>query len=497
MMKKQATMLNFFSKGIGSQFQSSNQAKLQSNTIPVVESDSLDCTKMIQPENVKPQNPSETIATVSPPTACDSTTEVVCSNSDLRSHNGVRSKLDCEMGVKSLKQTPLDSEQLTDSSSSSELEKIRLENIQRNEKFLNSLGLDTSTLQNLSKPASLSGKPVSLKRKCFVETVSSQPTRRSARITGHSLESSRGKEKSFQDEAADWDSEVDIEDSVGDFDANDGLRYVLMNTLNEKERPGFHDHGDQMKGLCLLNSECIECPDLPAIYSMQFHPCLPSLLLAAGKGGVVALFNINGNGASPQGQEPGSVITSFKAHDRWVSGAKFIEMEMQASCTSAWDRITGGAGVGVGPMMVLTASDDATVKLWDLSKVRRSDASVDETAASFSSMRQKPLLLSTNKSIHSKGIFAMDVSHRGGKVLTGSKDRRVCFSRLVGERGAVCVERSFEMHAGVVKAVAWQEAHGSWTDVTTFASGSQDRSVCVKVRICNKASLSVWVDSGP
>jgi WD40 repeat protein len=56
-------------------------------------------------------------------------------------------------------------------------------------------------------------------------------------------------------------------------------------------------------------------------------------------------------------------------------------------------------------------------------------------------------------------VFYCALPHK--QVLTGSKDRNVCLSRIASDGsggGSIRPERVFEMHSGVVKAVSWQPA---------------------------------------
>ena len=67
------------------------------------------------------------------------------------------------------------------------------------------------------------------------------------------------------------------------------------------------------------------------------------------------------------------------------------------------------------PLLALTASDDSTIKLWDLTK---------------SSSSAAKLLYQSGDTLHAKGIFCMDYHFDRGLILTGSKDKTVRISTL-------------------------------------------------------------------
>jgi len=151
-------------------------------------------------------------------------------------------------------------------------------------------------------------------------------------------------------------------------------------------------------------------------------------------------------------------------------------------------------------------------QLFDLSKHRTGGKGAAGKLAA-------PQLLAQSTSIHARGVFSLDVwapgsgsssgsgSDCGGsggsaawvdgvRVLTGSKDRQVCVSRLhtsssASSSSSFVVDRAFdELHSGVVKCVHWADADtlGGGGGGQVFASGGQDRAVCVKD--CRSASAA-------
>jgi len=180
---------------------------------------------------------------------------------------------------------------------------------------------------------------------------------------------------------------------------------------------------------------------------MEFHP-EPSynMLLTAGKNGMCALFSTGTMGGTGAGAAP-ALLYHFKAHSKWVSAARFVPTAARA-----------------GSMPVITTADDGMVKVWDMARQGKKSAQ----------------LLLASQEPHNRGIFALDVA--GDAILTGSKDKTVCLSRLDAGCGGLKAESRFELHSNVVKSVEW--CPGSNGHV--FASGAQDRSVCVKDARCGR-----------
>ncbi|CAJ1959124.1 unnamed protein product [Cylindrotheca closterium] len=167
---------------------------------------------------------------------------------------------------------------------------------------------------------------------------------------------------------------------------------------------------------------------LKAIYSLDFsepfHSHHPTWLVGAGKAGIVALWDCNGNDNggwsstrahnNEMGQEETECIDpalTWKAHNgRWIAEARFLP-SMASSLTS--------------PSRLVTAANDGKLCLWDLSTVSvRSGA---------------PKLLSqSGADLHTSGIFAMDVATWSSSssdeimIATGSKDKSVALSVLGG-----------------------------------------------------------------
>ena len=127
---------------------------------------------------------------------------------------------------------------------------------------------------------------------------------------------------------------------------------------------------------------------------------------------MVALWNTNTDSKTTNTDEAYvDPVLSWKAHSgRWIADAKFLPDQTPKQT----------------PSRLLTAGNDGTVCLWDLSTV------------SFSTGAPK-LLHRTGKSHHSSGIFCMDTSFPVGNnpssssevvICTGSKDKSVVVTPL-------------------------------------------------------------------
>lgn len=367
----------------------------------------------------------------------------------------------------------------------SEYETRRLENMKRNADFLRQLGLN----QVKSSLSSEQARPPTKKVKTEKPLVTVFPTRRSTRHTCapvHYTESETIRDCSDVDNCTDDSEEESYDDS-------DVFRYVLSEmrgSMPKSDGDSFSE--SSCRGRLRLSrptqsphqgGEGLYCPELSAVYSMHVLEELPTLLLAAGKGGYVSLFRLphdchcgtDSDGARMIGvNETGtSVLMTFKAHSKWIGSAKLIK---SPHC----DRKNAN-------IFAVTCADDASVKIWDISLCKSSEGNVGSLS--------KPLLVCESKDIHNKGIYCMDI-YNASSMITGSKDKSVAVSNIIlstsGDGTAVrhnyvdlrCVSR-FDVHSGVVKSVAWQrpsssDGSESMSSPAVFASCGVDNTVVVK-----------------
>jgi WD40 repeat protein len=355
-------------------------------------------------------------------------------------------------------------------------EQIREDNIRRNTDFLASLGLDSArpaASQSSSKPRGVH------KKRARSPQHPSIPARRSSRVAGLSIavDYSGARDNNLGDGEGGDDKEEEEEEEEDEFDTPDVVKYILTS------EGGDADYSAKMADLLpptevqrlqyqaaygslgLVRDDPVSTADLPAIYSLSFLSAhnhsssspAPLALLAAGKSGMVTIFN------DPLGQSSARSVQpySFQAHSRWVSTARFLDSSFLSAGADSASMNVGtidGKESGVAPHMlpIITASDDATVKIWDVGRAGK----------------KKPKLLSSSNQLHNRGIFSLEVA--GDTVVCGSKDKTVTVSKITpGGLSSQPLAR-YALHSGVVKAVDVQ------SNGAVFASGSQDRSVCIK-----------------
>ena len=331
---------------------------------------------------------------------------------------------------------------------SNSYEQLRQENIRRNAEFLASLGLAEVKPQLSSKPSQIKPKSLSENKRKQPASKSSEPTgplRRSSRTAGlppvrYDSSMTIGEEEEEKGEGEEEEEEEEI-----DYDDSTVFKYMISSSSSSSSQSINDAQVYNSLAYNLHPSDPGYIGDLEATYSMQFHPSLDGLLLVGGKSGYISLLQ------TPRGDhEESKLLMSSKCHSRWVSTNKFLSHQSQQQ------------------LYMITASDDGCVKIWDLTK-----CSVNTTHSS-------PKLITSNDSIHSKrGVYSFDES--GGYIVSGSKDRTVCFSRvhLDGDMSIQQELRHDEYHHGVVKSVSWKyEINNAKPNI--YVSGGQDRVVCVK-----------------
>ncbi|DBA79005.1 TPA: hypothetical protein ACH3X1_008871 [Trebouxia sp. C0004] len=177
-------------------------------------------------------------------------------------------------------------------------------------------------------------------------------------------------------------------------------------------------------------------------YSMDVQG---SLLAAGGKNGHAAVFGIQRAMAGQEGET--APLLSAKLHKSWIadvqllSAAPFGEQEEKTDYGSEVVRL-------------LTASNDGSVSLWDLSKC----------------CDGRPLEAAHTDTLHTGGIWSMHC--HGRSIATASKDCSVVISSLDAAESITAVQSYEQQHAGAVKCVRWRDNH-------TLASCGNDMSIKV------------------
>jgi WD40 repeat protein len=325
-------------------------------------------------------------------------------------------------------------------------EKIREQNIRRNSDFLAQLGLDEVLI-----PRSVGEKRKGPKKRSL------QGNEESHRPLPKRIQPKRGAKTAVvaelpvdntREEEGVSDKEIEIAETL--FEDSSVLTYAIsirseieLKKLVPSQTFPWNS-ADSVPTLLPLPS--LQSDTLSAVYSLHPHPAIPSLIVAAGKGGQVAVYSIRDD--SPSSHSP-SPLLDFRAHSRWISSAKFFSKSKSVDEEAH--------------IRLLTAADDGLLKLWDIAQCN---------------LRSDPKILCT-VSLHEKGIFSMD--ERGGQILTGSKDRSVAVSLIQTSGEIQKVHNFLDLHASVVKSVQWKPGpDGSDCPPQVFASGGQDSSIFVQ-----------------
>ncbi|KAL3800829.1 hypothetical protein HJC23_001666 [Cyclotella cryptica] len=370
-------------------------------------------------------------------------------------------------------------ESSADTPKKSEYELFRERNIARNNARLKSLGLLTevhdNTLQSVKKK-----KQVKRKKAAGAAEVVSYPTRRSTRRRKIVLNDVQVADESNQNMAkvdgfAYAESLEPEENEPEAFTVSPLFEY---NMSNEEEFRGDackdvknNDQAAGSKTLVPFGPRFIPPSGLNAIYSLQIYSSTwddmrthdnessyagknPSWMVGAGKSGIVALWDCHrqNNTHDKEGINP---ILSWKAHGgRWIADARFLP---KSRFTSLNDNNTNSV-----PSRLLTAANDGTICHWDL--------------ASTSVKTGAPKLLGqTSKSLHSSGIFSMDIRVKETSdiiIASGSKDKTIALSTV--EHYGAAIWRS-DFHSAKVGSVSLS-AYGA---NTMILSASDDGFVAV------------------
>ncbi|OEU08827.1 WD40 repeat-like protein [Fragilariopsis cylindrus CCMP1102] len=217
-----------------------------------------------------------------------------------------------------------------------------------------------------------------------------------------------------------------------------------------------------------------------------------SWLVGAGKSGIIALWDTNTTAATIHNTYTSSAVVDdnnnnnnndihsfvdpvlyWKGHSgRWIADAKFIPGPIISTPTSSSS--TSNNAQPPPPSRLVTAGNDGTVCLWDLSTV------------SISTGIPK-LLNRTGKALHTSGIFCMDVTNYDRSyannnyndlmICTGSKDKSIAISSLESitndATGGTPIWTS-RFHTAKVGSVKLQSPIS-----TMLASASDDGSVAI------------------
>ncbi|KAE8998356.1 hypothetical protein PR003_g19548 [Phytophthora rubi] len=342
----------------------------------------------------------------------------------------------------------------------SEYEQKRLAKMAANAKFLEELGMPSAQL-NMTRQLQSNEKQraeaaqATRRPKPKRELEEAQPVRRSRRLRGETAPGSAPPSRAMEEESDDEPDPYEVEAS---FAESNVLRYAVNGKEDNRKAPPSsttNSPGRELVGFQVDPKSYLFDDSLTKAYDVSFTPFKEHGLVAAGgHGGQVSIFPFSNSYHQPEivdgfVDDPGAHIPlmSFKAHDGWVAAVSLARS------------VQGRANV------LLTASNDGSVKLWDLNM------------NSYRLRKPKEIFACTN--LHQKGIFGMDVC--GDSVLTCSKDATIALSQFRGDCGPLEVIRRFPDHDGVVKCARFAKGNPQ-----LFASGGNDRELRVfDLRIAN------------
>ncbi|KAG9404024.1 hypothetical protein AC1031_005563 [Aphanomyces cochlioides] len=310
----------------------------------------------------------------------------------------------------------------------SEYEQRRLAKMQQNAAFLASLGIEKVPPD---KPKPLSKKHTKRPAPKAVAAIPSAPLRRSTRHSSQagaaeSLATATEEPTSSPRVSADKKlaKEAPVPDSTALF------QYMCQIEPNSVSSPSKSRSKSQEVpwNYNFITSEELDRGDsqLKKVYSMDSNS---SLLVAVGHNGYMSIYSIDPTYSS-------SPLASFRAHEGWCSG-----VSLQLSSTKT---------------LVVTAANDALVKLWD----------VDAANSALN-------LVTTASTVHSHGIFSLDVS-QGNRLATGSKDHSVALSEATPS--SIRLLHRYNHHDGVVKCVRFASHDAS----TILASCGNDGAIVLQ-----------------
>lgn len=394
--------------------------------------------------------------------------------------------------------SPSDSNNINLSHQKSEYELLRERNIARNNARLKSLGLLIAGTSNNNNGSSSSKKQRRRSKVVNNKKASSgpaAPSRRSSRLNGVKINytdevnsGSTGTSVLMEQSTKNDMMLVQEEEEEEQFKVSPLFDYQMTNSgtpeTTSVSTATNNNQNDRSKTLVPSGKRLVPPAGLNAIYSLQFYnspvdstSSSSSWIVGAGKAGIIALWDLNrtqtqAHDANDDELDYVDPVLSWKGHSgRWIADARFLPSSSSSQNNSI-------------PSRLLTAGNDGTICHWDLS------------TTSLTTGAPK-LLHQTNKSLHSSGIFSMDVKERATTtapdylIVTGSKDKQIAVSTLslLENSDESTVWRS-NFHTGKVASVSFSSS----TINPLIASASDDGLVAVHdIRANGSSNSSVVV----
>eukprot|EP00980_Cylindrotheca_fusiformis_P030904 scaffold25619_cov137-Cylindrotheca_fusiformis.AAC.1 len=376
----------------------------------------------------------------------------------------------------------------------SDYELLRMRNIERNNARLASLGLLRQPSGGYPPgnhhPAQNRFKRRKKKPSRPSSTASTTiPLRRSTRSRRSVLDASTLKNHSIQEQTSTQVTAVEEPmEAEETYTVSPLFQYTMRDSNDDNEshansKPQSEgkdpvDQSESLHGTSLspVGPRLIPPKGLKAIYSLDFHTSRlqqnsqTSWLVGAGKAGIVALwdwsFSSSSSSSSLNDETGRDPILTWKAHSgRWIAEARFLP---PFSSSSLLNNNKAAAAEMTTPSRLITAGNDGTVCLWDLSTV-----SVRSGVPKLVFQSGK----SSSNDLHTSGIFAMDVlpTTNSPLIATGSKDKTVALSVLSDDDSSSI--RTFwrsQFHSAKVGAVKLRGRN-----TCLLASASDDGYVCI------------------
>jgi hypothetical protein len=350
----------------------------------------------------------------------------------------------------------------------SEYEQQRLLNIARNQEVLASLGLADEQPLCVPRGARAGGG----RRRPRPPAPLPAPSSRSLRSRAPAPSASGDSEQTQERPKAEWDDDDDDDEPEPEYDTSDVVRYVCGDSAAAHSADG--DRGGAGSGRAMLGWRraglefCSKRTslNLERVYNMDVlcqgdYLCRPILACGGHQGKVMVLPAC---GLLDEEEAP-SPLLAWKAHDGWVGSVQF-----------ATHAGKGGQVTSSGPTLLLTASNNGDICVWDVNQAERNRP------------RAAGELVTLAKT------WAMH--ELGGSVLTGgvplkqaSAGRGAVVLSEVGGAGLKTIRSYLTLHEdGVVQTVQWRDQH-------LFGSaGHSEHIVLVDLREPDRAGGSCMIE---
>ena len=316
----------------------------------------------------------------------------------------------------------------THASPKSNYELMREERIRKNLAQMEELGL----LRISENIAQENGHPKTSKRPQQKPSKSLKPLRRSSRVNRTNTEAVgvESKEAHVQSDAG-----VQEEHSLQYVDSS--VKQYVCKTIPASSRAEEQfPSGTELSGYTRLPHTY---PLGNRVYSVDdLH--LRSLLAVGGHQGHTAIYSNNRKEEIDRAEGQSEPLLSFRSHRGWVSDVQFTSVQPDTST------------------LLLTSSNDATLKLWDLNQTTGING------------QHVPKELVVCDTLHTGGIFSMH--ELAQNVLTASKDSTCVLSHVSFDGKIEEISTYDNLHTGVIKCVRWR-------DHSVFGTSGKDRQVCL------------------